>query len=147
MNFHFKDQFPEMENMFKRFLEHLQNVHRLPAEFFETPQGPHVNIYETDNHFIVLLEIPGCDPKETQVVAKDNTLIVQSERKPPLDLVGLRCFHLEITFGPFRREISLPAPINADDVKAEFRLGMLEVQLRKKTEEVITRQIFIEVKE
>lgn len=142
-----KDPFSDMNEMFQRFLEHLQHTHRLPTELLGTPQGPNVNICETDTHFYVFAELPGYKPEDTRITIKDDTLIIQGERKPMTEVYGSRCLHLEITFGPFRRVLRLPSPVDADKAQAEFHHGMLKIILQKKHKDNEIRQISIEVKE
>jgi HSP20 family protein len=147
MDTHFKDPLSEIERMFQQFMNHVQQTRRLPAELFSTHPGPNVNICETDGSYVVLAELPGADPQSTQITVKDNTVIIQGERKTLPEISGIRCLQLEINFGPFRRVLRLPASVNQEEVKAEFRYGMLTILLPKKPKDSSIRQISIEVKE
>lgn len=147
MNTEFKDPFSDLESMFKRFMEHVQSMSRLPSSVFSMRQFPNINLSERDTQFILLAEVAGCNPEAVKISIEDNRLIIQGERNPQQEAQGTRCHYLEIQFGAFYREIQLPMPVKADQIKAEFRNGMLTVLLPKKAPGGEARTVTIEVKE
>jgi HSP20 family protein len=74
----------------------------------------------------VVVELPGVEPSEIQVIAADRVLVVAGVRRPPL---RGRYQQMEIEYGPFRRVIALGADVVADKAKAVYEDGVLRVEL------------------
>jgi HSP20 family protein len=75
----------------------------------------------------VVVELPGVDPSELQVVAADRVLVVAGvRRRQPLE--G-RYQQMEIEYGPFQRRIPLDEPVDTTAATARYEHGMLTVVL------------------
>ncbi|MDP9231140.1 MAG: Hsp20/alpha crystallin family protein [Actinomycetota bacterium] len=75
----------------------------------------------------VVVELPGVDPAELQVVATDRVLVVGGvRRRPPL---RGRYQQMEIEYGPFQRRIPLDEPVDTSAATARYEHGMLTVVL------------------
>jgi HSP20 family protein len=75
----------------------------------------------------VVVELPGVDPAELQVVAADRVLVVGGvRRRPPL---RGRYQQMEIEYGPFQRRIPLDEPVDTSAATARYEHGMLTVVL------------------
>jgi HSP20 family protein len=75
----------------------------------------------------VLVELPGVDPEQIQVVAADRVLVVAGERRRPP--VSGRYQQMELEYGPFQRRISLAEPIDPANATAHFDQGLLTIVL------------------
>jgi HSP20 family protein len=75
----------------------------------------------------VIVELPGVDPAELQVVAADRVLVVSGvRRRPPL---RGRYQQMELEYGPFQRRIQLDEPVDTSAASARYEQGMLTVVL------------------
>jgi HSP20 family protein len=75
----------------------------------------------------VVVELPGVDPTELQVIAADRVLVVAGvRRRPPL---RGRYQQMEIEYGPFQRRIPLDEPVDTNAATARYEHGMLTVVL------------------
>jgi HSP20 family protein len=75
----------------------------------------------------VVVELPGVEPTELQVVAADRVLVVAGvRRRPPL---RGRYQQMEIEYGPFQRRIPLDEPVDTNAATARYEHGMLTVVL------------------
>jgi HSP20 family protein len=75
----------------------------------------------------VVVELPGVDPSELQVVAADRVLVVAGvRRRPPL---RGRYQQMEVEYGPFQRRIQLDEPVDTSAATARYEQGMLTVVL------------------
>ncbi len=91
---------------------------------------PPTDIYETDEHFIVLIEIAGMREIDFTVVIDRNILTVNGVRSTPID--ERRAFHqMEIPFGDFITQVDLPAAIEIEKAEAAYDNGFLRVVLPK----------------
>ncbi len=90
---------------------------------------PPTDLYETDDKYIVRVEIAGMHKEEFCVGLENNVLTISGSR-PDMNLK--RSFHqMEIPFGDFKTVLELPSPVDADSVKAEYRDGFLNIHLPK----------------
>jgi HSP20 family protein len=90
---------------------------------------PPTDLYETDEKYIVRIEIAGMNKEEFCVSIENNVLTVSGSR-PDMNLK--RSFHqMEIPFGDFRAKIELPSPVDSKEVSAEYRDGFLNIHLPK----------------
>jgi len=97
---------------------------------FELRGYPRIDVREEAEHFTVTALIPGVDPGELEMTVLGNTLTLSGERRTgaPQTVTWHR---RERGAGKFLRTVDLPAEIEADQVKAEFRDGVLTVTLPK----------------
>jgi HSP20 family protein len=92
---------------------------------------PPADIYENDNNLIVRAELPGVDPKMVDVRVENNVLTIRGER-PFEQKVEKENYHrLERSYGTFSRSFTLPATIDSDKIRAEYRDGILNLTLPK----------------
>jgi len=96
---------------------------------------PAIDVYETDEDVVVLVELPGVKEDETEVIVHNNILIVRGERKDIKQGIKRTYSQMEILWGPFERDITLPASVNVEQIKAFYDHGFLEVILPKRHEE------------
>jgi HSP20 family protein len=91
---------------------------------------PRINLRETEDSYIVESQLPGIDPKELEMTILKGTLTLSGERKNHQQNVG-SWHRRERTTGKFMRAIDIPAEIDLEKVKADYRNGLLTVTLPK----------------
>jgi HSP20 family protein len=96
--------------------------------------APAVDIYENDQNLVLKAELPGFDPKDVEVRVEDGALYLKGERKFESDVKQENFHRIERSYGSFTRTFSLPSSINADNVTAEFKNGLLTLTMPKKEE-------------
>jgi HSP20 family protein len=94
---------------------------------------PFSDLYESETHFMVRMELAGIDPERLEIVKDGNCLIVRGHRDDPLVGRGLACHQLEISHGAFERVICLPEDFTEEGVSADYgrRSGFLEITIEK----------------
>jgi HSP20 family protein len=100
-------------------------------------------MYETKNLFVVTTELPGLSEKDIHLSLTDDVLTITGERQWTGDAEEASHHRRERWFGKFERAFSLPAPVDARQVKATYRDGVLTVNLPK-AEENKPKEIKIE---
>ena len=105
---------------------------------------PVVDMYETNDDLILDVELPGVREKEISLTITGDVLTVKGDRQFGEQLKDDNYFHMERTYGKFERSIRLPMPVQAGQVTAAYRDGVLEVRLPK-AEEVRPKEIRIDV--
>jgi HSP20 family protein len=93
--------------------------------------SPPTDVYETETEVVVRVEVAGMREQDFEVALQDDTLFVSGVRP---DVPERRAYHqMEIRFGKFASTVGLPAPVSADEARAEYRDGFLTVVLPKLT--------------
>jgi HSP20 family protein len=102
---------------------------------------PLADIEETDNEYLVELELPGVKRKDVDVELVGNRLIVTGERTERERKGVIR--RRTRTVGEFRFEVVLPNEVASDGVEATLDAGVLTVRIPKAGREAPRR---VEVK-
>jgi len=107
---------------------------RLPGLSTNTRSGwsrgwPNVEVSETDKEIRVTAEVPGLEDKDVEVLLDGDVLTVRGEKKSESEDKE-RQFS-ERLYGRFERRIALGADVEADQVQANFKNGVLTVSLPK----------------
>jgi HSP20 family protein len=90
---------------------------------------PPTDVYETDESIVVKMEIAGMRDEDLEVAVQENVLMVSGIRS---DSSERRAYHqMEIQFGRFSVGIDLPARVEPDHARAEYKDGFLTVHLPK----------------
>ena len=91
---------------------------------------PQVDCYRTEEppELVVVVELPGVEPDEVQIVATPQALLVAGERRRPPG-VGRAYQQMEIDYGPFRREVALAENVDPAAGSASYERGLLTVVL------------------
>ena len=104
--------------------------------------NPSVDIYENDDNIVIKAEIPGVDKDNIHVDLKGRVLTLKGERKNETEVNEDRFYRRELSYGRFERAFTLPAEVDPAKVKADFKDGVLKVEVPK-PEEQKPRQITI----
>ena len=93
--------------------------------------NPAVDVYENDNAFVVKAELPGVDKDHIKVDIEGRILTIAGERKTESETKEERYHKRECFYGRFERSFTLPEGIDPDAVKAEYKDGVLKVEVPK----------------
>ncbi|MBI4262859.1 MAG: Hsp20/alpha crystallin family protein [Acidobacteria bacterium] len=106
---------------------------------------PAVDIYETENHDLVIkAELPEMTREDIEVTVENSTLTLRGTRKLPADVTEDRFRRIERSYGDFNRSFTLQNTVDAAKVSAEYKNGVLVVTLPFR-EEAKPRTINVEV--
>lgn len=129
--------FAELEKVKAEFDNLLQNF--VPSVYNAGSLVPAIDIYETDKELVVKVEIPGVKKEDLDISIKDNTLYIKGEKKEEKEENTEAVHRVERVYGAFERVITLPQNVKAQDAKAEYKDGVLEIRLPKKEESQSTK--------
>jgi HSP20 family protein len=96
--------------------------------------APSVDISEDEDRFIVTVELPGSKREDISVEMKDHVLTVRGEKRREREVKSERSHLIERRYGSFSRSFTLPANAVGERVKAEFRDGVLTIEVPKAEE-------------
>ncbi len=93
--------------------------------------GMPLAMWQDDDHFYVEVELPGVSDQDVEITVHNGTLFIRGERKPQ---EGRRYLYNGRSYGRFERVITLPEAVQADDVQATLKDGILSLTLLKSPE-------------
>jgi HSP20 family protein len=109
-----------------------------------TQWAPLVDIAEDEKEYLVKVELPEVQKDDVKVTVENGTLSISGERKSEKEEKGRKLHRIERYYGRFERSFSIPDDAEADNVKAEFKDGVLRVHLAK-SEKARPKQIEVKV--
>jgi HSP20 family protein len=96
--------------------------------------SPAVDIYENEQSIVLKAELPGIDPKDVEVRVENNTLYLRGQRKFENEVKEENYHRIERSYGSFTRTFALPGTVNAENVSAEYKGGILTLTMPKREE-------------
>jgi HSP20 family protein len=103
-----------------------------PGGLLETDWMPSIDVHEDAKGIYVKAEMPGMDEKNIDVNIENNYLTIKGEKREEREeKKDKRTIVTERKFGSFERTIRLPEGIKADKVKADFKNGVLTIDIPK----------------
>ncbi|MEB3310321.1 MAG: Hsp20/alpha crystallin family protein [Snowella sp.] len=94
------------------------------AELVDTPEAVHIK-----------LEVPGIDPNDIDIEVTAESVSIRGERKSESKTEEKGVTRTEFRYGQFHRVIPLPVRINNTNAKADYKDGILTLDLPKIEEE------------
>jgi HSP20 family protein len=91
---------------------------------------PNADILESESELVVKIELPGVPAERLALSVTRGNLTVRGEKTRP-DLAEARVQTAERPYGPFRRVIQLPIPVNTRQAHALLKNGLLRISFPK----------------
>ena len=107
---------------------------------------PRASLSETENAYSLVLEMAGVAAEDVTIEMQDGKLEVSGEKKLEPEVEGVKLIRSERMTGEFRRAFDFDTQVDADQIKADFRNGLLTITLPKSAK-VLPRKIEIRTAE
>lgn len=107
----------------------------LPAFARPTRWLPSVDVFEKEGQLVIRADLPGLKKEDIDVSVQEGNLIVRGERKEESRVEKEDYLRLERATGSFYRCLPLPSEVKPEEIKAEFKDGVLEIRLPKPARE------------
>ncbi len=117
-------------------------INRDEVEFSMGSWNPVVDVYDNDDNIVIKAELPGIDKEGIEIDVKDRVLTLKGERSSESEVKDDNYYRRERSFGKFERAFTLPADVDPDKIKADYKDGVLKIDIPK-PEEKKPRQITI----
>ncbi|RMG69412.1 MAG: Hsp20/alpha crystallin family protein [Nitrospirae bacterium] len=107
--------------------------------------SPRVDVYETEEHYVLNAEVPGVSQENLDIQIKGNLLTIAGYRPLYADISSDDgTFHrIECSYGRFKRSFSIPDTVEQEKIKAHLKDGVLQIRIPKK-KTVVSKQIRID---
>jgi HSP20 family protein len=99
-----------------------------------TAWAPAVDIYETENELVLKADLPDVNEKDLDIRVENNMLTIRGERKFEQKVKEDNYLRIERTYGSFSRSFSLPNTVSTEGIKADYKNGVLTIELPKRAE-------------
>lgn len=93
--------------------------------------APDVDIKETDKEILIKADLPGMKLEDIDVSVDDDQLVIKGERKEEKEEKEKGYIRVERSYGSFYRSFNIGVPVKADQIKANYKDGVLDINLPK----------------
>merc|ERR1711996_185216 len=90
---------------------------------------PAVEMQQNQNGIDLKLEIPGMEAKDLDIQVTAEGVAIKGERRQETQTEEQKMTRSEFRYGTFQRVISLPVKVQNDQVKANYKEGILHLHL------------------
>ncbi|HEX9442002.1 MAG TPA: Hsp20/alpha crystallin family protein [Roseiflexaceae bacterium] len=125
-------------NPFEEMTSLRDAMNQLVAESFVRPHGeagmfqPSIDLYETEDEYVVKLAAPGLKPDNFEITAQQNMLTIQGRTQAEeQQQEGARYHVREQRFGEFVRTIRFPTQVDTEKTQATLADGILTIRVPK----------------
>ena len=127
------------------FMPNLFDNDFFPVVSDRTSSMPAVNIREDEKNYVLELAIPGMDKKDLKIDINEDVLTISSESKSEKEESKDGYKRKEFSYSSFCRSFYVPENVDRDKIDANYKDGILSVDLPKQEEEKkkITREVKI----
>ena len=98
--------------------------------WFEPEGQLAIDIYQTETDLVIQSAIAGVKPDSLDITMEKDVITIRGSREKPFEESG-DFFTQECFWGPFSREIILPAEIDPNKARAEMKEGILTIRIPK----------------
>lgn len=95
---------------------------------------PAIDVAEEENAIVVRAEVPGCKAEDIDISVFGNRLTISGEKKLTEEKKEKGYYHVESSYGSFRRELTLPTGVDPKKIEAVCKDGVLSITLPKAEE-------------
>ncbi|MCX6074568.1 MAG: Hsp20/alpha crystallin family protein [Campylobacterales bacterium] len=93
---------------------------------------PSINTREGEYAYHIDVDLPGVKKEDITVKVENNVLTLKGTRKTKEEIKKEDYYKMESSFGSFTRSFMVPENIDAENIHAENKDGVLEITLPKK---------------
>ncbi|MBW2220800.1 MAG: Hsp20/alpha crystallin family protein [Deltaproteobacteria bacterium] len=137
-----RDMFSFRNRINHMFDDGFYPINRDEVELSMGSWNPVVDVYDNDDSIVIKAELPGIDKEGIEIDVKDRVLTLKGERSSESEVKDDNYYRRERSFGKFERAFNLPADVEPDKIKADYKDGVLKIDIPK-PEEKKPRQITI----
>lgn len=93
--------------------------------------SPGVDVLEDADNIVIQADLPGMNQDDIDIEVTDDSLTIKGERKFPAEANRDQYIRVERQYGAFQRSFTIGVPIEAEQIKATYRNGILELTIPK----------------
>ena len=135
-NFPFPDR-DEFLTPFDKMFDHMLDtqfpdvVKQVGVKPYKNTAYTKVNVYEYDDKVGIVAEIPGLDKKQLNVDVEEGILTISGDKHSVFESDGAKVLRKELKESSFKRSFELGELLDGDSIKANFKDGVLSIEIPK----------------
>ena len=140
-----RSQRNEVGRIFQDFFRDFRNLASWnPQSILESASPfPKVEMSEEKEKYVVKVETPGVEREDIRISITDHTLHLRGEVRQEEEREDRDYVYSERIYGSFSRDIPLPSAVNADEIRATIKNGILTIEMPK-SKEAMPKEIKVE---
>lgn len=135
-----RDGIGDLEEIFEILVTSYGSRGRTVSSEADLAWRPATDAYETEDSFVVQMDLAGLDPTQIEVLTDDEYLVVRGVRQDTAQRGKKHFYKMEINVGPFVRHVQLVASVDPQSAVARYRNGFLYVTFSKGTGDNLGRR-------
>jgi HSP20 family protein len=128
----------EIDRLFEDFGRPARSVFNFGPRSLLAP-APALELVDDDKSYRLTAELPGLQEQDVEISVAEGVLSISGEKKEEAERKDKGLLISERRYGSFQRQIQLPADVDPEKIKAQFKDGVLTVTLAK-DEKAATRK-------
>jgi HSP20 family protein len=117
----------------------VEEITRSFSLFSPTPWVPMADVYEDEDHVMIVVDLAGVDRDRLMVTVEGRFIQISGRRESPSPPGLMRIHQMEIDSGEFRRRIALSGAVSLEANECTYRDGLLRIVLPKRTRREVIR--------
>ena len=129
-----RDEFlTPFDKMFDNLVERQfpEVVKQVGVKPYQGSAYPKVNVYEYDDKIGIVAEIPGLEKGQLNVDVEEGLLTISGDKHGVWEEDGAKVLRRELKSSSFKRSFTLGEMLNGNDIKANFKDGVLSIEIPK----------------
>jgi HSP20 family protein len=118
----------ELEALFQEFFRSHGSVCKTATGVWRPP----TDVFETADHVVVKMEVAGVRKEDLDVTFEEHCLRIRGRRDERFTGKKVAVSQMEVEYGVFERNISIPHPVDADRIEATYADGFLLIRIAKR---------------
>ena len=106
-------------------------VKQVAVKPYQGSAYPKVNVYEYDDKIGIVAEIPGLEKGQLNVDVEEGVLTISGDKHGVWEEDGAKVLRRELKSSSFKRSFTLGEMLNGNDIKANFKDGVLSIEIPK----------------
>lgn len=131
------------EDFWRRPFSSLMLGERWPLPMMSM-KAPSLDVFEEKDELVVKADLPGMSKEEIEVTVTGNVVTIKGEKRKEEEVKEKDYYRRERSYGSFVRSVELPCEVKSEQIKANFKDGVLEVRMPK-TEEAKKKSVAIKI--
>ena len=123
--------YPEMSILQRQMNRIFNEASHNAGEAEANGWSPDTDIYETESNLVLQADLPGFNVEDIDIVVENSVLTIRGERQFDAKARSEGYHRMERSYGKFSRSFTLSSRVDAQNIQANYKNGVLSITLAK----------------